>query len=383
MGVLRDFVAELLEGEGAAIERVEPDGLDVLAPTPLRDVMGWPEFVRLGFGPTLVPGVTPIGLEGDWLDRFAALLGDRGRFAERALVLPTDVAPPNDLERTIDRVLELPNAVWRLRDARPAWTCCLLLAFRYTAMSDEQREGLMWLGFNCGTGAILSEAIVQRLRAQLAQDADWRAPDPEVRRIVGAPWSAQLIAARVRPLLDYLVRRDLELFMRAMHRRLERDRDRVHAYHDDLRRTALSKLAALRSASGDRAQADHKRETARVGAIEREYAAKLEDLRHNYALRVTVSWVQGLALFAPVHRCDVLIKRRKGERMLMLDWHSAARMMEPPPCDWGLGLERVRMVCDEQLHLTEVGEQCPSCGKAWCRACHQDNCPRCARKAAA
>ena len=74
MGALRDFVAEMLESEGAAIESVEPDGLEVLAPNSLRTAMSWPEFVRLGFGATVVPGAIPVGLEGDWLDRFGALL---------------------------------------------------------------------------------------------------------------------------------------------------------------------------------------------------------------------------------------------------------------------------------------------------------------------
>ena len=87
MGALRDFVADMLESEGAAIEPVEPDGLEVLAPEPLRAAMGWPEFARLGFGATLPAGAMPIGLEGDWLDRFGALLGERGRFAERQLVV--------------------------------------------------------------------------------------------------------------------------------------------------------------------------------------------------------------------------------------------------------------------------------------------------------
>ena len=77
---------------------------------------------------------------------------------------------------------------------------------------------------------------------------------------------------------------------------------------------ALTKLAALQSATGEKAEADRVRERMRVAAIEREYAAKLDDLRHNYALRVTVDWVQGLVLFAPVHRYEVLIRRRKGER---------------------------------------------------------------------
>ena len=73
--------------------------------------------------------------------------------------------------------------------------------------------------------------------------------------------------------------------------------------------------------AGEKAAADRKREELRIAAVEREYAAKLDDLRHNYALRVTIDWAQGLTLYAPVHRDALLIKRRKGERIVHIDWH--------------------------------------------------------------
>jgi hypothetical protein len=56
MGELRDFVSDVLDIEGSAVEAVEPDGLEVLAPEPLRTSMGWPELVRLGFGAELPAG---------------------------------------------------------------------------------------------------------------------------------------------------------------------------------------------------------------------------------------------------------------------------------------------------------------------------------------
>ena len=383
MGALRDFVADMLESEGAAIEPVEPDGLEVLAPEPLRAAMGWPEFARLGFAATLPTGAIPIGLEGDWLDRFGALLGERGRFAERQLVVADNIAAPSDPQRLLDRALDLPNAVWRLHAAKPTWTRCLLLAFRYTAISDEKRDGLVWLGFNQGTGAVLDGDFLRRLRTHLASVADWQVPEPDARRAASVAWDAATVTARIGRLVEHHVRLDLEPFLNAMHRRLDRDRGRVYTYHDDLRRTAQTKLAALASASGEKAEADRKRETLRIAAIEREYAAKLDDLRHNYDLRVTVDWVQGLTLFAPVHRYDVLIKRRKRERTMRIDWHPAIRMIEPPLSDWGLGVGRARLVCDDHLHLTDPSGQapCPSCGKAWCRACHSVACPRCGRAA--
>jgi hypothetical protein len=383
MEALRDFVADMLESEGAAIEPVEHDALDVLAPPPVRAAMGWPELTRLGFGAQLPAGATPVGLEGDWLARFGALLGDRGRFAERQLVLADEIAPPSDPLRLLDHAFDLPNATWRLHDAKPAWTRCLLLAFHYTATSDERREGLIWLGFNCETGAALHDDLLSRLRLFSARDPQWETPGPDTRRAAGPAWGAPTLSARARPLLEHHVRRDLGPFLRAMQRRLDRDRGRVHEYHDDLRRGAQIKLAALQSASGEKAEADRKRETMRMAAIEREYAAKLDDLRHNYALRVATDLVQALLLLAPVYRYEVRIKRRKGERIVRVDWHRAARMMEPPPCDWGVGLERLRLVCDEQLHLTDMAGQasCTSCGKPWCRACRPAACPRCGQAA--
>jgi hypothetical protein len=166
-----------------------------------------------------------------------------------------------------------------------------------------------------------------------------------------------------------------------MRRRLDRDRKRVHAYHDDLRNSSLKRIMALGPGEGDRAEADRRREKLRIEAIEHEYRAKLDDLRHNYALRVTVEWVQALDLYVPVQRFDVLIRRRKGERVVQLDWHSLVKTAEPPLCEAGLGRDRTRLVCDDKLHLTEPAGQapCPSCGKRFCRACFPAACPRCGR----
>ena len=157
--------------------------MEVLAPEPLRKVMGWPELVRLGFGAELPVGATPVGFEGDWLDRFGAILGDRGRLAERQFVLPGPQPRIHYPERLLDHALDFPNAVWRLHGVSAAWTRCLLLAFRYTAVSDEKREGLIWLGINQGTGAVIDD-FAARLRTLLAADEEWQAPDPDVRQDV-------------------------------------------------------------------------------------------------------------------------------------------------------------------------------------------------------
>ena len=378
MSELRDFVADLLERRGAAVEALGSDRLEVLAPAPLQRQLGWPELSHLSFGTQQAPGTVAIALEGDWLDCFGALLADAGRWSEREVRPPAPVPSPSDPERLLDRVLDLPNAIWRLQGMSATWTRCLMLAFRLTALSDEKREKLIWLGFNLGTGAAISDILAQ-LRPALAQTADWHMPDAATKRVAGPGWSAATLAARLRPLLEREARHSMEPFLRAMRRRLERDRDRVHAYHNDLRDASLKRLAALNRTDGDRAKADRRRETLRVEAIEREYRAKLDDLRRNYALRVTVEWIQALEIYVPVQRFEVVIRRRKGERVIRLDWHPLVRTLERPLCEAGLGLDRVRLVCDDKLHLTDPAGHapCSSCGKSFCRACFPLGCPRC------
>ena len=70
MSALRDFVADLMEREGAAVETLEPDGLAVIAPPEVRSALGWPELARLGFGADQPAGAQRIGIEGEWLERF-------------------------------------------------------------------------------------------------------------------------------------------------------------------------------------------------------------------------------------------------------------------------------------------------------------------------
>jgi hypothetical protein len=376
MTALREFVTDLMEREGAAVEALEPDGLAIMAPPEVRTAMGWPELARLGFGADLPAGAERVGVEGGWLDRFSALIADRGRHAERQI--DCEAPPPlGDPERLLDRVLDLPNAIWRFREQRLTWARLLLMVFRTTAVSDEKRENILWLGFNTVTGAALG-GVLPRLRA-LLPGQPWQAPDPAAREAAGPGWDGATLEARARPALDEGVRAELAPFLRSMQRRQMRDHARLHGYHDDLRRESLKRLSALERVEGPKADADRRREQQRIAAIEREYRSKLADLRHKYALRVTVDWIQTLELIVPVQRLEVLIRRRKGERAVKLDWHPLVRLGEPPLCDWGPGLAATRLVCDERLHLTEPAGQdpCPGCAKPFCRACHPAACPRC------
>ena len=379
---LRDFAAGFLEQCGAIIERIEPDGLEVLSPAAVREALSLPELARLGFSPELPPGAERVGLESNWLERFQGLLGGRGQWTR--LILNPGYTPPSNPERILEHALSLQNATYRLLSAAPARTRYLILVFRYSALSEEKREGIVRIGFNLANGATL-DGWMEMLWPMLSA----RETAPPLQEASGVPapgdlpeiWAAERLHAILQRALAARVAERLERFVQGLRRRQERDLERLHGYFSDMRQEIRQRAAKGARGAEAEPREEQARQQARLASIEREYRSKVVDLRQKYALNVETTFVQGLVLEMPVHRLAVLIKRRKGERPFHLDWNPAVRRLEAPPCEYSFTWTSERMVCDEALHLVspEAHAGCPACGKPLCRACHAEKCPKCGK----
>ena len=378
-GRMQGFVAALLRHEGALVEPINPEGLEVLAPPPVQHALGIGELTRLGFGTTRPPAAQRVGLEGDWLDRFARLLGPQGRFGRRVVSAPARV--PGDLEQVLRKDLVLDNATFRLIDVAPRWTRYLVLDFRASAVSDDKRDWMVRLGVNLATGA-LPDAVLAAIGAAVDAPGFDDRSDEDGEGSSAPPADADLPADWDRPQLLSLVARGLPSrldvvlgpFIRGLRRRLGRDQDRLHLYHNDLHREAMRRARVLPADDPRR-----RREEQRAEAIADDYRAKLDDLTRQYATRVTVQWVQTLDVAMQVHRLTVQIRRRKAERTVLLDWNPLARALEPPTCEFTASTERPRLVCDDALHLVVPAalSPCAGCSRVFCRACHPKRCPKC------
>jgi hypothetical protein len=249
---------------------------------------------------------------------------------------------------------------------------------RYTAISDEKRDGVLRCVVNLATGA-LPDTVLERITPWLDDAAshgshqDAVLPDDAV---LPADWEQARVLDVLRRAVPPRLGSALAPFERGLRRRLVRDQDRLHAYHNDLYREAMRRAAV--ATDGDPAW---QREQLRIAAVAREYRAKLDDLGHKYALRVTLEWIRTLELVMPVVRLEVLVRRRKAERVVWLDWNRMARRLESPACEDSFASERPRLACDDAVHLVSANglAPCPGCGKAYCRACHRNGCPKCGR----
>ncbi|MGK5091302.1 hypothetical protein WDW89_04700 [Deltaproteobacteria bacterium TL4] len=128
-----------------------------------------------------------------------------------------------------------------------------------------------------------------------------------------------------------------------------------------------------------RQEIEQKRHQQRLESILREYHSKVQDLRQKYEITIECSIEQILELIVPVQRLDLLLLRRKGKRLISLDWNPLIRKLDQPQCESGYDPSPNRVVCDEQLHITapEGNAPCNLCGKSYCRACYSSKCPKC------
>lgn len=365
---IRDFTAELLQREGALLEPLGPQGLQVLSPPQVQQALAISDLERLGFGPDAPAGSRLINLESDWLERLGTLLGQRGTTAR--CVLRTPAPPLAAPERILAHTLSLQNAVYDITRTSSAWARYYILLFHYTAFSDEERDGLLPLGLNTINGAVLEAVPSQDLlgAAMIKENhSSVFPPGTELPQV----WTNERLNRWTRRALPQRLEAHLDPFVNGLQRRLDRDLARVRNYYSDLQRESLLRLQKRQEQAKDRL---------RLEAIGREFDAKVEDLRQKYRVRVDVSLSQMLELIMPVQRFELLIKRRKAKRQLLLDWNPLLRKLDTPPCEHSLTLALPRVVCDERLHIVGAAAHgpCVNCQKPYCRACHPRQCPKCA-----
>jgi hypothetical protein len=369
---LLQATSDLLELCGAAVERSGPVDLELLAPPAVQSVLGIDEHERLHFSERAPEGARRVGFDAEWFGRFETLLDGRGRRRRVALVANTPrVSRPAE---ALERALDLRNATWRLAGVQPAVAHVLALRFAYTAASDDRRVGLLDLGVNLHTRSTLGD-LLPALLASVAHGASDAALPP-----AEGPPGPESVAAMLEAALAPRVEDALAPFLAGMRRRMERDRARLQTYYQQLLDESADRSArARRGQASDAGRVALEREEQRRAAIRADYEAKVADLATKYALEVDVRLVQVLEVAVPVQRFRVRVLRRKLSREIALDLFPFASRLEPPPCEASFSSDRVRLACDDAVHIVAPAglAPCPRCERSYCRACNPRACPRC------
>lgn len=381
MSDVRDIVSRIFLAKGAVVERIEPGGLELLAPPRLQKALELPEFSRLGFGPELPDQAVRISLESDWMSKLDALMCECGSLLSIVAQLDNSGNRPSHPERLLEKHIVFENATHRLMGIEPAWTRYLLLVFQFTAISDEKREDILSVCLNESNGAYadhLTDPLLVHLQFH-RDSASAMSTDAEL----AVPWSEKQIQDWCIRFLPTRVRTRLSPFLAGMERRMSKDMDRLYTYHSDLRNEAAARIEENKKKENPDS-ASTRREQMRIEAIGRDYHAKIADLRRKYAMTIEVKLVQVLRMAMPVYRIQTLVLRRKGKRHYHLDWNALSKQLDILPCEGCGASSKTHAVCDDQLHIIcpDCMAACNSCRKQYCRACHPLKCPHCGMRPA-
>lgn len=370
MNSLSEWMARAMAAEGAVVDAVEPEGLDALLPPVLQDAFRCGELIRLGFGSLMPENARRVTLESDWVDSLGRRIETRGRRTEVGVDVSLGKAP--DAAEVLRKALVFDNATYRFTEMKAGCARYRVMVFRVVAVSDEKREDVIAVTINEGNAARadgLAAALLEGGSAVWISSADVTGDD------LPAPWPPERIRDVFGAAARVMARERLAPFLAGMERRMGRDLERLHTYHEDLRKEALRRQVEGRGRKGVKPDAGMVAQ--RLAAIEREYEAKGADVRRKYGLTVELRPLQTLLVRLPVHRLAFVIRRRKGDRAGYLDWNPLTRRLDSLACEACGGVVQKYSVCDDKLHVVCSGchGPCQVCARSYCHACHPKGCP--------
>ncbi len=342
---LRDWICDLLISRGALVEPGLGGHVGAMLPSEVAAILGVEEWFSLDVGDD----------DAEWMDRMERLFPAPPLVVEAQCRSQRHV-PPIEASAVLASELAIQNGISRLVEDSTAAATYLFFTFQYTIESDDRSAGTAMVCLNADAASVVSmpENLLLGIRDGLLETTGVAGP------AVISRWYPSAVRAA-----QTAIRKHVAQAEETANRRLARDAARVESYYAELL-AQMEKRIVKRA--NDPAAAGKERSRAEATKIDR--AAKLEDLRRKYALRIRIDLALLLAVRMPVRRISFRLIRKKEERAHALDWNPVLGVLEVPICEHCSGSAHPLYLC-ERVHLLcqNCWTQCSSCSRFFCRIC--------------
>lgn len=316
MKELVDSVQELLQLHGALVDRTSQERFEVIAPIPIVQRLGIPEWCRIAAPHDASASDLVLSLESQFFERCIEFARESGVVFSGEYQGSLPARSMTDLKNAVQRQLSFTNATYKIIDCEPASSIYSTVVFRVLLASDDSREDLFLCTMNhqnlCFAPSFGEEAI------SLLRGSDVICPlDVEL------PLLSKEGERRLQVGLFGEVKERFSSFLQAMDRRISRDARRIREYYELLVNEAAKIRGNQRTSSAE----------AKLAATKADYRVKMEDLARKYEVLVKVVPQQVLHLKIPVHRLNVKLLRRKALREIQLDWNPITRAVDKITCE--------------------------------------------------
>ena len=314
-----DFARRFLKLNGAAVEKNDT-AIEALIPEDLQALLDAPEHIRIS-------GDTEKAREGsgNYTVTYGAPVLERmiGKAIETIPLtgcrLEFDYIKSGGFSRLLEEQLTFYGAAAVIETVADVTEEYLLAACRYTAQSDEQKEGLLHLAFKPDTGALVPGMAEAFFAAGCR--ATFTTPDADAARKMAS------LAGYVEQTLRQFLEDRLAPFRQSMNRRFQRDIENLEEYYRSLEqemRKNLEKPGLSESARKDR--------QAKIDAIPAELESKKQDLFKKYSIKVRLQPAALMQIRTPAKKIACRLSIGKQRRQFFLTYNPVTRNLDFPSC---------------------------------------------------
>lgn len=358
---LYNFTIEFLKRNGALVE--EKNGaLETVLPAGLAKILKTEEYSSIVFSPDEKNGA-PMSFDSELFKKLPKIFNEKGKFS--AMSIPSPHIHVDKLKKRIADKIIFQNAVFSAGKNEEKAISYLLAFFKFTAFSDERREGIVSI--------LLNEFNLSSMKFELEQlDSLTEISARHLENIEKIDNEKTLSALCIAP--KAIVCENLEDFMQSADRRLNRDTKRVQEYYRTL-------IAETRQFIEKKSLSQKEKDTSlnKIQAIETELKWKTGDLITKYNIDIRVEPISFIRIETVAPIFWLTIKRRKLTRLFPLTYNPLLKNFDNLPCESCFNPGNIHWVCDDQAHIIcdKCSKTCPRCNKNYCGACHKNRCPKC------
>lgn len=334
---LLNFAARCLEHKGAVIDPCK-GCFDCLLPDEISDFLSLPQETRFGAGGNALAYGLPL------LDRLVEL-ATRDTPVVYGSLTP-DYLKQEGFDRILMQNMVFPDAKVRCSGRAEVKRTYMILAVKYTAVSDERKEGLIKVCINESSRAEIPEMINKWQSFSPNFYPRGKVP-PHFPIHIEKVIESGLAAARRES------RNELQSFINSMKRRLRRDITSTRDYYSAL----ASEMEESLGRTGLSNEAIEERR-AKIAALPAERNQKINDLLQKYSVRQRLAAKAALRFIMSVVQVFVSVKQGKKKGQIFLIWNPMLQAIEPVACARCGSTIRTVYLHEERSGLAPVCRKC-------------------------
>ena len=307
------FTAQAIERLGGMTER-QGDRLLSVLPRELAQRLRLPEEVQIGGDDMPLLYGSPV------LDRFIQAITQDIPLLFGHIEIP--YLKKAGFEQQIEKDFVFSNARVHVSGRAEARASYMQMICRFLSMSDERKEGLVEVGVQESSGAVIEDF-----------QQDWRRQPVEFYQQGHIPphfpvHVEQAVSNAMRSVQQHVEQEHLTEFITSMKRRLRRDVKNTKEYYEALRREMEAGLSHPNLSDA------HKQDRlAKIRELPDEMERKIADLKQKYAIRTTVSACAVIRLLVDVAKVTIAIRHKKHHKELHLIWNPVTGRFDPLACE--------------------------------------------------